>query len=93
MKTKLTLTIEASLVSEAKMYAEEQGRSLSALIENYLKAVIPKKNSEQEIKVLNQAEMSEALKSLIGSAKLPENFDYKKERGNYLTQKYLSHDE
>jgi len=36
MKTKLTLTIEKSVIENAKQYAKESGQSLSELIQNYL---------------------------------------------------------
>ena len=39
MSTKLTLTIDKSVIKKAKEYAKSQGRSLSNLIEDYLKTV------------------------------------------------------
>ena len=38
MNTKLTLTIEQTVIEKAKKYAKGKERSLSSLIENYLKA-------------------------------------------------------
>ena len=40
MQTKLTLTLEQSIIEQAKLYAKDKGRSLSELIENYLKVVL-----------------------------------------------------
>ena len=40
MSTKLTLTIDKSVIKQAKKYAKSQGRSLSNLIEEYLIAII-----------------------------------------------------
>ena len=37
MTTKLTLTIDESIIDSAKAYARDQGRSLSDVVENYLK--------------------------------------------------------
>ena len=37
MKTKLTLTIEQKIIERAKEYAKGKNRSLSDIIENYLK--------------------------------------------------------
>ena len=37
MNTKLTLTIEKEIIERAKDYAKEKNRSLSDIIENYLK--------------------------------------------------------
>ena len=39
MNTKLTLTIDRSVIEKAKKYASEKGRSLSYIIENYLKII------------------------------------------------------
>ncbi|MEO6869719.1 MAG: DUF6364 family protein, partial [Ginsengibacter sp.] len=38
MTTKLTLTIEDKVISSAKKYAQKKGKSLSHLVENYLKS-------------------------------------------------------
>jgi uncharacterized protein (DUF3820 family) len=37
MNAKLTLTIEQSVIEKAKIYAKSRGRSLSDIIESYLK--------------------------------------------------------
>lgn len=82
MNTKLTLTIEQTVVEKAKKYARERERSLSDLVENYLKALtVEGKN--------NKTEISSELDSLRGSFKIPENFDYKKELTERLSEKYL----
>ena len=39
MNTKLALTIEHKIIERAKNYAKEKNRSLSDLIENYLKSL------------------------------------------------------
>jgi hypothetical protein len=82
MNTKLTLTIEQSIIEKAKRYARERERSLSDLIENYLRAL----TNEKEI---DEDDSSSTIKQLRGSFKLPKNFDYKKELTDSLTKKYL----
>lgn len=82
MNTKLTLTIERSIIEKAKRYARKRERSLSDLVENYLKAL----TNESEI---NEETLTPTVKSLRGSFKLPENFDYKKELTHRLSEKYL----
>ena len=82
MSTKLTLTIEKSVIEKAKKYARNRERSLSDLIENYLKAL-----TKEEPK--NQEELSPMVKSLKGSFKMPKDFDYKKELTERLSEKYL----
>ena len=72
MKRKLCLTIDESIVNTAKKYVLERGRSLSDLIENYLKALTNEEDMKNE-------ELTPVVKSLKGSFKLPANFNYKKE--------------
>ena len=83
MNTKLTLTIEQSVIEKAKKYARKKERSLSDLIENYLKAL----TNDENPKIEN--ELSPALKSMKGSFKMPKYFDYKKELTDRLSEKYL----
>lgn len=82
MNTKLTLTIEQSIIEKAKKYARERERSLSDLIENYLKAL----TNEKEI---DDNDLSPTVKQLRGSFKLPKDFDYKKELTDAIAKKYL----
>jgi uncharacterized protein (DUF3820 family) len=82
MNTKLTLTIDDSIIERAKAYAKNKGRSLSDLIENYLNAITrEQQNSDIEITPI--------VKSLKGSFKAPDDFDYKKELVKGLSEKYL----
>ncbi|GGE68528.1 MULTISPECIES: DUF6364 family protein [Pedobacter] len=83
MNTKLTLTIDESVIKRAKAYAEEQGRSLSAVVENYLKAV----TKREEIEPI-QDELSPILKSFKGAFKMPLDFDYKEELNKIRDEKY-----
>jgi hypothetical protein len=82
MNTKLTLTIEQSIIEKAKSYAKEKGRSLSDIIENYLKAITADQRKTEDI--------SPIVNSLRGSFKAPENFDYKEELSKGLSGKYLA---
>jgi hypothetical protein len=83
MNTKLTLTIEQSVIRRAKSYAKKKGRSLSDIVENYLK-VITDKGMERDL------EITPLVKSLKGSFTAPPDFDYKKELTKTLSGKYLS---
>ena len=80
MTTKLTLTIEQGIIKIAKTYAHKQGRSLSDLVENYLKALV-QNNSKME-------EISPKVKKLMGVIKLPKDFDYKKVLGEEINKRY-----
>jgi hypothetical protein len=82
MNTKLTLTIEHTLIDKAKKYAKDRGRSLSDIIENYLKVMIKDENT----KVIDSTPIASSLR---GAFKAPKNFDYKKELSKGLSEKYL----
>ncbi|MFY8108025.1 MAG: DUF6364 family protein [Bacteroidia bacterium] len=82
MNTKLTLTIEDSVISVAKKYAKNKGESLSHIVENYLKSLSTSEVSNKEI--------SPRILKLKGSIKLPEDFDYKKSLSNAINEKYNS---
>lgn len=80
MKTKLTLTLENSIIERAKSYAKNTGRSLSELIENYLETITQESGDEKT---------SPKLKKIVGSVKLPKNFDKEKELRSYFEKKHL----
>ncbi len=80
MTTKLTLTVEKSIIEKAKFYASHTGRSLSELIENYLETITLESNTQTA---------SPKLKKIIGSVKLPKNFDEEKELRSYMEKKHL----
>lgn len=82
MNTKLTLTIEQELIKKAKDYAKQKNRSLSDIIENYLKILTKEEKKES-------SKLSPIVKSLKGSFKMPADFDYKEELKSRLEQKYL----
>ena len=81
MNTKLTLTIEQELIRKAKEYAKNKNRSLSDLIENYLKVLTKKEELT--------AKLDPSIESLQSSFKAPKNFNYKKELQNRREEKYL----
>jgi len=82
MNTKLTLTIEQTVVERAKVYAKEKGDSLSGIIENYLKVITKEEEKSEKA-------MTPIVKSLKGAFKAPSDFDYKKELEKGLSEKYL----
>jgi hypothetical protein len=82
MDAKLTLNIDRDVAHKAKVYAKKEGRSLSDLVENYLKLLT--KNSTVE-----DSEYTPRVKALLGSVTLPKDFDYKKELVDALVKKYL----
>jgi hypothetical protein len=84
MDKKLTLKLDKAVIDKAKDYASTHKRSLSRMIESYLKALINKDadKSEKEIKI------SPYIKSMQTGIKLPKNLDYKREYGDFIEEKY-----
>lgn len=80
MVKKLTLTVDESTIEKAKQYAQHTGRSLSGIVENYLKTLVLEGND---------IEIEENISRLSGKIQLPENFDEDKELREYLEKKHL----
>jgi hypothetical protein len=80
MATKLTLTVNQSIVERAKFYAKNTGRSLSELVENYLETITQENVNEK---------LSPKLKKIVGAVKLPKNFDEESELRSYFEEKHL----
>ena len=83
MNTKLTLTIEKEVIEKAKEYAKKKNRSLSDIIENYLK-ILTIQERKQDTEPLNPI-----VNSLKGSFKTSKKLDYKKELEKRLEEKYF----
>lgn len=81
MDTKLTIKLDEDVITRAKSYAKHRKTSLSKMIESYLDSVTKPESKEIEITPL--------VKSLSGVVKLTDDFDYKKDRTDYLIKKYL----
>lgn len=81
MKTKLTLTIDKSIIEKAKELANNSGKSLSGLVERYLKREI----DEAEFR---QSNIPEEFKGLFGSVNLPSERNEKEEIREILNKKH-----
>ena len=79
MTTKLTLTIEEQVIDSAKKYAQKKGKSLSHIVENYLKSIAAKDITEPAL--------SPKVLKLMGVINLSNDFDYKSELGKALSKK------
>lgn len=84
MDTKLTLKLDKDVIEKAKEYASSHQRSLSNLVESYLKVLIDKDETKSE----DGIEISPFVKSLRTGVKLPADFDEKKTYRDYLEEKY-----
>ncbi len=80
MTTKLTLTIDDSVILVAKKYAKKTGKSLSDIVENYLKTLTSRAPKDETI--------SPRILKLMGSIELPENFEYNSALKDSLSKKY-----
>jgi hypothetical protein len=80
MTTKLTLTIDDSVITAAKKYAKNTGKSLSYIVENYLKTLTSRKPKVESV--------SPQILKLMGSIELPENFEYNSALKDSLSKKY-----
>ena len=80
MANKVTVSIEKGLIEKAKVYAASQNKSLSGLIESYLRSIIILKESKLKI--------TPKVKSLSGAFKAPADFDFKKVLQDEISKKH-----
>jgi len=80
MDKKLTLSLNQSIIENAKIYAKSNNISLSKLIESYLATLTRKTKKKPEINPL--------VKSLSGVIDLPTDFDEKEAYFDYLIEKH-----
>ena len=81
MDTKLTLKLDQEIIEKAKHYASEKKISLSRIVENYLNSLTSDKEN-------NDIQISPFVKSLSSGIEIPADYDYKKDRADYLEEKY-----
>jgi hypothetical protein len=84
MDAKLTLKLNKSVIEKSKKYAALHNRSLSRMIEAYLRSLTEKEDHQSG----DDIEISSFVKSLRSGIKVPADYDYKKEYGDYLAEKY-----
>jgi hypothetical protein len=72
------------VIDKAKKYASSHKKSLSRMIESYLKSLIDKDSREPD----DSFEISPFVKSMQTGVKIPADLDYKKEYTDYLMEKY-----
>jgi hypothetical protein len=80
MTTKLTLSIDDSVISTAKKYAKNNKKSLSDVVENYLMTLGSNESKKKDI--------SPRILRLMGVINLPKEVDCKKELTKGLAKKY-----
>lgn len=80
MDKKLTLSLDEGVIAKAKRIAKKNKTSLSKMIEAYFQSL----SSEEG----NEFKATPLVESLTGVIQLPDDFDYKKERAQYLLEKH-----
>jgi hypothetical protein len=83
MNKKLTLSLDDVIIERAKKYASDKRESLSVMVENYFRLVTSNYKKEEKI-------FSPIVKELLGSIKVPNDFDYENAKYDYLKEKYLN---
>ncbi|HEX8426492.1 DUF6364 family protein [Hymenobacter sp.] len=68
----ITLNLNDELAQQAEQYARQQGRSLTALVEDYLRQVTTQPISPKPL--------APPVEELYGILSLPADFDYKTQR-------------
>jgi hypothetical protein len=84
MDTKLTLKLDKFVIEQAKEYASSQKKSLSRIIESYLKSLIDRDKNEDE----SDIEISPFVKSMSTGIKIPADLDYKADILEHLEVKH-----
>lgn len=82
MSTKLTLLIDEAVVADAKAYARESGKSLSKIIEGYLRGLRKKQKKGVE------DDLPPILKRLHGCVNTTDNRNYKEIIEEEIIKKY-----
>ncbi len=84
MDTKLTLKLDKFVIEQAKEYASSHKRSLSRIIESYLKSLINRDKDTDEPDI----EISPFVKSMATGIKIPTDLDYKSGIIDHLEEKH-----
>lgn len=84
MDAKLTLKLDKDVIDKAKEYAASHQKSLSRMIETYLKTLTERENPQLD----NDNEISPFVKSMRTGVSIPADFDDKKSYSDYLSEKH-----
>lgn len=84
MENPFTLKIDKKLLKKANKYAKNNKKTLSEIIESYLRLLVLGEKSESTEVII----ISDFVKSLSVKTNLSHDLDYKKEFQNHLIEKY-----
>ena len=85
MDLKLTLKLNSEVISQAKIYASSQEKSLSRIIESFLRTLIDQSRPEDEA---NEIKITPFIKSMKTGVNIPADLDYKSDYKNHLIEKH-----
>jgi len=84
MDTKLTLKLDKFVIDRAKDYASSHKRSLSRIIESYLRSLI----NQEEPSDSGEIQISSFVKSMTTGVSIPNDLDYKNAYSDHLAEKH-----
>jgi len=84
MDAKLTLKLNKEIIEMAKKYAKSRNKSLSRMVETYLKSMVSKDLSESDSTI----QLSPFVKSMRSGVRVPNDFDLKKAYGDRQSRKH-----
>ena len=84
MDKKLTLKLDKFVIEQAKEYASSHKRSLSGIIESYLKLLVSKNMKDND----DDIEISPFVKSISTGINIPADLNYKDEFLKHMDEKY-----
>jgi hypothetical protein len=84
MDAKLTLKLDKAVIEKAKKYAADHEKSLSWMVESYLKTLVERNSIGEN----DDFEISPFVKSMRTGVKIPADFEYQKAYLDYLTEKH-----
>jgi hypothetical protein len=83
MYTKLTLNVEQAVIENAKIYAKNNKKSISKLVEGFLASISTNKSSVNEIR------LGPITKELAGIIEVDTDINYKDILTDALMEKYV----
>ena len=81
MSTNITLTLDSQLVEQAELYAHAHGKSLTAMVEDYVRLLVLAQQPELP-------ELPPNLARLRGAINLPEGSDYKQALADAIQERH-----
>jgi hypothetical protein len=85
MDTKLTLKLNKAVIEKAKTYAASQNRSLSGIVESYLKTLTA---TESDGSAMFEDDISPFVKNMKTGVQISSTLDEKATYGDYRERKY-----